>query len=181
MFYSELEIWLKDGGREYSLMVTFQGGEKSAMPSSRNVWVYRCCFTQQSLVFINDPEKGVHSEWYLDGVKLFWVIKWCAGRKNSRRPHKTERVKRWQTGFDQCKVKHRITCQSWKFQFTKSWSNCCQLSEIFGSNCSSNQKNPLSNRWDVRHDQEEYWEQDRKQFAALWEIAYSYPEYSLQF
>lgn len=62
MSYSDLEIWLKDGSREYSLMVTSQGGEKSAMLSSRNVWVYQCCFMQQSLIFINDPEKGMHTE-----------------------------------------------------------------------------------------------------------------------
>lgn len=29
MSYSELEIWLKDGSRENSVMVTFQGGEGS--------------------------------------------------------------------------------------------------------------------------------------------------------
>lgn len=62
MSYSDFEIWLKDGSREYSLMVTSQGGEKSAMLSSRNVWVYRCCFMQQSLIFINDPEKEMHTE-----------------------------------------------------------------------------------------------------------------------
>lgn len=80
--YSELEIWLKDGSREYIFMVTFQGGEKSAMLFSRNVWVY-CCFTQYLCQW---PGKG---DALLDGVKLSQVIKCCVGEKNSRRPYKT--------------------------------------------------------------------------------------------
>lgn len=91
---------------EYSLMVTFQSREKSAMLSSRNVGVY-WCFAQQSLVFIDELGKRLHNEGYLDGVKLFQVITCCAGGKKPRRPHKSEWVKIWQKAFevDWCKVK----------------------------------------------------------------------------
>lgn len=143
-------------------------------------WSSLVVFAQQSLIFIHDLEKGVHAEGYLDGVKLLEVITWCAVGKKSRRPHKSEWVKRWQIAFevDWCKVKFRITCPSWKFKLMKSWSHCCQLSEIFGSNCS--RKKPQNNRG-IRHHQEGYWEQQRRWFPALWEIlVYSYLEYSVQ-
>lgn len=62
----------------------------------------------------------MHTEWCLDGVKPCWIVKCCAGGRNSRRSSKTECVKRLQIGFkvDYCKVKHRIICEPWKSKLT---------------------------------------------------------------
>lgn len=102
-------------------MVTSQGREKLAMLSSRNIWDagLRCCFTQYLHQWPRKREQ-VHTEWCLDGVKLCWIVKRCAGERNSRRSSNTEWVKRLQIGFnvDYCKVKHRITCEPWKSKLT---------------------------------------------------------------
>lgn len=44
------------------LLVTFSSGEKSANLSPKNGWSFLCCFMEQSLILINDPEKGMHTE-----------------------------------------------------------------------------------------------------------------------
>lgn len=62
----------------------------------------------------------MHTEWCFDGVKLCWIVKCCAGGRNSRKSSKTEWVKRLQIGFkvDYCKVKHKIICEPWKSKLT---------------------------------------------------------------
>lgn len=51
-----------EGWKQRVFLVTFSGGENSAKLSPRNIWAYLCCFMQQSLILINDPGKGMHTE-----------------------------------------------------------------------------------------------------------------------